>query len=746
MTLVLALFVTFLLATLSLAFVTLMMEDSRGSRSSSWQVMAAESAEWGIETALSYMGRGGNWQAAFDPARLLFYDLLNPAQPNGQLHLEASLGGGGGVQVLVEAGSGAQSALRTLRLRDSSLPEPAVLALGDGLLAVVSVEVLPVDAPVSSYGPGQAPQYTLTSLAELYRSDDLSRTVAVSQLEARVRPEVATTALFQVQNLRSWDVQGGGVGNTALADRILIPADYTSAGSVRVTGVDPTDPNAPWAAQAGNVKFQDPSSNQMVFKGQLSVSELNNLDASGNPVTGTNPTNFPGGVVFGSDFVPLPNQQRFLNRDRDGDGVLGNGGLPTGGDLGGVDQEWGALAVASLDQTGPDTAHGPLVSGYYHVGKDLISDAHNLHPRLPNPSSPIPLDKQDYRPPVPEVEVVLKSGGFLEVNVWEANFGDGGISSESGNLNLQATQQSGIASGPLGQDIHVSQLKNGVLYVEGGQVVVRSEVTPGGAAEFEGRLQIVAAEDGVRANPSASPSQAIYHEAAAELMAHYTQGLSLPSNHPDYVAPSDFKAPPYTADELQQALAQGHISQASGLASVPGNAPFWPPPPSTVEREGNLVIAGDILKRDGASSVLGLTAENFLLINDRTVHQKGTPNEIKVEAVLTSFEHSLQLDWDNTSNNRVQAGGAPIYNRVMGNGFNGKIVMKGSMLAPYSDVEGDLRGRGYPRQEFVHDPDLARWAPPFQPRTLLSDYSNDQITIGWTILDFKDRTSRGVSL
>ena len=42
LTMVMALFVTFLLTTLSLAFVMLMMEDSRGSRSSAWQVMAAE--------------------------------------------------------------------------------------------------------------------------------------------------------------------------------------------------------------------------------------------------------------------------------------------------------------------------------------------------------------------------------------------------------------------------------------------------------------------------------------------------------------------------------------------------------------------------------------------------------------------------------------------------------------------------------------------------------------------------------
>ncbi len=66
------------------------------------------------------------------------------------------------------------------------------------------------------------------------------------------------------------------------------------------------------------------------------------------------------------------------------------------------------------------------------------------------------------------------------------------------------------------------------------------------------------------------------------------------------------------------------------------------------------------------------------------------------------------------------------------------------MLAPFSDVEGDGKGRGYPRQEFRHDSELARWSPPFQPRTLLSEYPNEQISIAWSIISYKDRTSKGV--
>ena len=759
-TMILALFVTLLLSALSLAFVTLMIEDSSGSKNSALQIMSAEGAEWGVETALSYMGRGGNWQPAFDADRLVFFDLLNAQQPNGLDHLASAVGSGGMIQVSVTAGSGDDSALRTLQVLDPTLPNRSALRLNDDILARVTVEVRPVDVPLAAYGPGQTPQYLLNSRCELYRqSPDLDSNgdpipVAVSQLEVQVRPEVETTALFQVQNLRSWDVQGGGIGNPNLADRILIPREYKSAGSVKVTGTDPRNPGAPWSAQAGNVRFEDPNSDKMVFQGQLSVNQLNNLDQSGNAVSGGNSDQFPGGVVFGSDFLPLPSSKRYLNRDANGDGQLGTGSAPRPNELGGSNQEWGLLAAAAVEKNGPSTPYGDPVSGYYRVGKELVVEAHQRHPKTADPSSSVPLGQQDYRPSIPEVEVTLKAGGFIEVNVWETNFGDGGASSRDGSLNTVASAQMGSLAGPLGQTFHVDQLKNGVLYVEGGQVIVRSELSGGEAAEFEGRLQIVAAEDSVRRGqvktgtgmqtyPNAARS--LYHPAASDYLAWQEARMALPATDPNYLDPAQFQAPPYTAAQLKQAASNGGIStDLNDLNGVPDASPYWTPPSAGVEREGNLVIAGDIAKKEGTSSIIGLTAENFLLINDRTVGQKSQTKELKVEAVLTSFEHSLQFDWDNTSNNRVNGGAA--YQQLATPGFFGKVKLKGSMLAPYSDVEGDAQGRGYPKQEFVHDSELARHSPPFQPRTLLSEYPNDQISIAWSIVSYKDRTSKGVGV
>jgi hypothetical protein len=759
LTMVMALFVTLLLSTLSLAFVMLMMEDSRGSRSSAWQVMAAEGAEWGIETTLSYMGRGGNWQPAFDPERLVFFDLLNPAQPNGPQHLVASAGGNGSIQIRVEPGTEDEGSLRVLRIVNPELPLGAVLDLDGRLLGRVTVEVKPVDTAVAAYGPGQAAQYTVTCLCELFPYDaqgDQPEPVAVSQLEALVRPEVETTALFQVQNMRSWDVQGAGVGNSNTADKIIIPSDYVSAGSVRVTGTDPKNPSAPWADQSGNLRFESPDSDDMVFQGQLSVAELSNLDQGGNSVTGADPENFPGGVVFGADYLPLPSTDRYLSSDSDSDGQLGNGNIPGPSEMSEIGREWGLLSVASQDTSGPETPHGDPVSGYYKVNKDLIAVANDLHPRLPDLGSTVPLAKQNYQPAIPEVEVRLLEGGFLQVNVWETNHGDGGWNSSEGSLNNAMAQTMGGSVGPLGQTFHVDQLKNGVLYVEGGQVIVHSDLSAGKAAEFEGRLQIVASEDPLRRGQVktgngtqvySNAEQSLYHPAVKEYLEWQESRMQLPADDPDYVSPADFKAPPYNAATLKEAALNGAVTASvSDLGTVPDDSYYWVPPSAGTEREGNLVIAGDILKKDHSNSSLGLTAENYLLINDRTVGQKSNDNELVVEAVLTSFEHSLQLDWDNTSNNRVMNGDTSTFTQVRTPGFDGKFLLKGSMLAPFSDVEGDLQGRGYPRQEFRHDSDLGRQSPPFQPRTLLSEYPNDQVSIAWTIISFKDRTSRGVSL
>ncbi len=743
--LILALFVTAVFLTLSIAFIALALGEARTSRSSSYAVVAQNSANWGIEFALNYMGRGGNWSVQFDPATFNVFEVLDENQPNGPVHLS---GNAGNLSVAVTIPDGNPNS-RLLTITGPG-PNGAPVVVGQGgeqLLGQVQVEVTPI--PIVGF-IGQQPQYQLISTAQVSRA--VGAPLASRVVEVRVRQKAETSDLMHIQNMRSWDAQGVGIGNPALEDRILIPREYLADGVVRVTGTDPANPGQPWEDQAGNLRFQDASSvdgtNPTVqFQDRLFINRLGNLGpGGGNSFLQPDLTAYQGGVVFGAEFLPLPDVEFYLNRDKNGDGNLAGVGSTTDFDLTDPGEERGLLYAAAIDTVGDPVPEGSLVSGYYPVNRALVEAGHAAHPRLPNPADPVlPVTQQNYKPPIPEVEIVLMDGGMIQVNYWETNFGDGGITNVEGSLNGIASAQPQV--GQVGTPFNVNQLKNGTIYVEGGNAVVRSALSGGTAAEFEGRLSIVAAEDATRrpvagSNPSTYRNVAgsLYNQAARDFLNYNRSLAELPSDDPNYVPPESFNAPPYTASELVAAASAGVIS--SDVSGLPNdNTVYWPPPAPTVEREGNIVVAGDIRKSANTNSVIGLSAENFILLNDRTVDLKAQPTELAVDAVFMSFEHSVQLDWDNTGNNRVVSGGGDLHDVTTADGFNGSFIYNGSMIGSFSDVEGDVAGKGYPKQNFEHDRDLFNVSPPFQPRALLSDYPNQQIAIEWQIKQYVDRGS-----
>ncbi|MGE0491222.1 MAG: hypothetical protein AB7S38_18585 [Vulcanimicrobiota bacterium] len=737
--LILALFTTVVLLTLSIAFIALALGEARTSRSASYAVVASNTANWGIEFTLNYMGRGGNWSTQFSPLDFTVFEVLNAAQPNGQVHLT---GPDGNLSATVTVPATGDPNTRLVTITGPG-PGGAPVVVGSGseqLLGQVEVEVTPIKVTGIA---GQQPQFQLISRARVTRPG--GEQVASRVIEARVRQKPETSDLMHIQNLRSWDAQGAGVGNPEMADKILVPRSFKADGTVRITGTDPAVPGAPWATQSGNVRLENPDSQNLAFEGPLFINRLGNLGPTGNSFLQPDLAAYQGGVFFGSDFVPLPDVSFYLNRDKDGNGSVNQAGTINNFDLANAGEERGLLYAASIDTNGDPVPQGQLVSGYYPVNRTLVEAGHQAHPRLPDASASLPVTLQDYRPPTPEVEIVLMDGGMIQVNYWETNFGDGGISNTDGSLNSVGASQGNV--GRVGQPFHISQLKHGTIYVEGGNAVVRSELSGGEASEFEGRLQIVAAEDASRrpiagANPPAYNNVAgsIYNQAAREFFNYQKTLVELPSDDPNYVPPENFHAPPYTGAELRAAAASGIVtSPVNGLPN--DGTVYWPPPAATVDREGNLVVAGDIKKSQNTNSVIGLSAENFVLLNDRTAGLKQNPKELVVDAVLMSFEHSVQLDWDNTGNNRVKVGNNDLHDVLVAPGFNGKFVYQGSLISAFSDVEGDVNGKGYPDQDLTHDRDLLNVTPPFQPRALLANYPNEQISIEWQIKQYVDRGS-----
>ena len=324
--LILALFTTAVLFSLAIAFLALSIGEARTSRSASFSTVAQNAANWGVEYVLNYMGRGGNWTTQFEPGSLVVFDVLHANSPNGNQHLASN---DGPITVQITPNSeGNDPNQRLIRITGPN-GDGASFVIGDQsaddrLLAQVEVSVAPVR--VTGF-VGQQPQYNLISTARILRPGE-TEPLASRVIEVRVRQKPEVSDLIHVQNMRSWDAQGVGVGHAQMSDRIFIPEAYRTDGTVRVTGTDPLDPNAPWQDQAGNMRFQNPDSDDLAFEGPLFINRLGNLGPSGNNFAPPDLDAYQGPVSFGSDFVPLPDVGFYLNRDKNGDGIIQNAGKP----------------------------------------------------------------------------------------------------------------------------------------------------------------------------------------------------------------------------------------------------------------------------------------------------------------------------------------------------------------------------------------------------------------------------------
>jgi hypothetical protein len=277
----------------------------------------------------------------------------------------------------------------------------------------------------------------------------------------------------------------------------------------------------------------------------------------------------------------------------------------------------------------------------------------------------------------------------------------------------------------------------GILYVEGGNVVVKTDPN----AKFKGRLSIVAGERPGRETIATANDETIYAQAAREFFNYEKDRWNHDKQSGALPRPQDYATPPYTAAQLAQARAAGIISAdlPPGLRS---EQPLWPAPPVEtnaqgqptkfqLEREGNLVIADDVEYDSPTGNSLGLFAQNFVLLNDNT------PSEtLTIDAVLMSKERSVSLDWDNTGRQNEATWMAMMATRSPGN--HRKIRIRGSVIGEYIDVEGDAEGRGYAAQEFEYDLGLRNANPPFMPRP---DLATLQGGFRYMILHYLDRGS-----
>jgi hypothetical protein len=755
--LILAMLTTVILVTLSLAFMSLSLSEARTSRAYSYEETSVQAASYGLEYALVYMGNGrgdgsghNTWEVKAwpnpggDPAfNFGFYNVLRrteePITVSGLRVTVSDISQDPSLASLVPANlPPAEQArmrldLRRIRILDAS-DKPGLIPLGPDLGFVCDIVVDPI---LLERNQGRH-DYRLISTARILQippggvASVNQQPVATRVVEARVKESSFDYAHF-VANARTWNVQGHTINSLPvqdpslpqqpladLSDYVMIPPRYVENGPMRVDGqapVDPDDRSVPLSRRkvvgnAGNLRFA-PGSRESARRGDLKfnhklfINQFNNV-YDDSDIDDATMAGFNGGLSPSAMRVGIPDFQtdhliraakvRIEDTDVSGYIQVTNSEIPG--------------AIGSTVR--PPRQTDPVLGPFYE------------RQMVPNEQGQLePVVKQfDYRPRFPNVEVTLNGDRVRVVKRDTATGAEIGVP----------------------QEFSQSQLKMKLLYVEGGNVVVKTAGNADSATgKFRGRLSIVAGESPSRESMQTNPNT-IYSPAARQFFDMEKARWDRDSRAGTTEALESYKTPPYTIRDLRQAKASNPDLITSEIPTdLPDTHPLWPAPEAEVnsqgepvkykvEREGNLGVVDDVVYDKTAGNSLGLFAQNFVFLNDSTPSLKLT-----IDAVMMSKERSVSLDWDNS----LRQNYTNWLEMMRGKDANGEpmqrtVKIRGSVIGEYIDVEGDAQGRGYVNQEFEYDLGLRNANPPFMPRPNLAELAGGY---RYMILHYLDRGS-----
>ncbi|MBX3165862.1 MAG: hypothetical protein KF760_00565 [Candidatus Eremiobacteraeota bacterium] len=725
--LILALLTTVILVTLSLAFMSLSLSEARTSRSYGYEETSVQAASYGLEYALTYMGRGTvpgqsiwEWKRWPNPGNnpslnFGFYNVLAeqtgpvtvgqeiPSAPDQRIAaIVTKLPQDTLLRAFIPANlpqadkDQLELDLRRISIVDQNL-KPRLIQLNSDLAFTCDVVVEPI---LLSRGQGRH-DYRLISTARVYAlangaEVNVNAPVASRVVEARVKESSFDYAHF-IANGRTWNVNGYTPGTTPsnangtdLADYVVIPKDYVEQGPMRVDGQDVDSSPAGSIErhvkeQAGNLRFlANSAENGPKFSHKLTINQPANVYPD--DVTDSTMSGFTAGFVPRSARIGIPDFRqedmklaaKLVVKDSDQSGLIE---IPTAAIPG---ARGSALAAPkSSDPTNP-----------FYDGTEVVTDSDG-NTRTVN----VPVD---FRPRFPNVEIVLNKD---QIQIQTRSTLDGSITDS--------------------RTIKQDQLQSGLIYVQGGNVVVKTDPTN----KFQGKLSIVAGEDPNRDGFTPNDSS-IYSEAArgyfTALKNEWDQTVLTTGLKPADVG--RYPTPPYTIAQLNEGRTRFGADVVPPVESgMPSGQLLWPAPPVerdqlgnkvryTTEREGNVVIADDVKYNEKSGNQLGLFAQNFVLLNDNTPKDPVTGEEkLTIDAVLVSKERTVSLDWDNTGRQPAASWKELMAPRAAGQPQR-QIAINGSVIGEYIDVEGDQLGRGYKNQEFKYDLSLRNANPPFMPR------------------------------
>jgi len=616
-----------------------------------------------------------------------------------------------------------------------------------------------IDLIQAIFKSGQPPQFVATATGTLFKAGS-TKMVAARQVEVRFREKSALDNLLFVQNMRAWDMVGNGVAppnaNDGSNDSVGIPANYTANGSVVIDG------NSEYATEtSGNLRFFNPDSDNVHFYGQTSISQQQNYDSQGRPISeDTNGKIFQGGLMTGQTSVGLPEKNNFMSVDYNG-----NGSIAT--------SEQGTAVTLAKDRTGTNPVTGQAYSkAYFRCGDNdgitgraanEIGHSKATKPErwcgeygLPNTAANISAMGQNIPADVEFDGLMLNSKpGFAKFIV---EF------SSSGTVTVKKTTAYTKQTVTLLNNVRVDSFKNGMLYFEGGNVEVKNAQNNGG---FKGQLTVVSAEDSVRE----ATSYAITTAAGKTITQYSTEerNRSVYPNNPELWTPGKISGQQINSVVQQYSAGAGSIYVSYNSSSLPvrvdantgnltgsfdrvppyyvGGKWVWPGESTIkntiknvakegggyigvfndIEREGNVTIGGNLTYAGGGNNALGIIAKNYILLNSDNVSVNSP--ELTVNAVLMSFDHSVQFDDVNMSGKDSW---------ISQPGMNGKFNFTGSNISQFADVEGKIDGTGYTSQSLTYDQNLKTTLPPNFPRWDFMKMSQDAV-IEYVVLNYQDK-------
>ena len=560
--------------------------------------------------------------------------------------------------------------------------------------------------------------------------------LATRVTETWARPSSVQDYLHIIQNGRSWRAQGinldGANGlfeqyqsgnDQALKNGLLncgFPEGYEENGRLRIDGGTRMKDARGGVVIDGSAQFfnYNKSSNYASFASELtqqrSKDTIAYANSSGHDYLGSV---LGGGINDSCDSIGLPQSGENANYDKNGNKIY-------------KAYEDRKTYQSFAKETAKDTTgqKGTTKCAYDIGGKvgKVNSDASkvyvNSYPKTTSGANSVPdvfarTDGDDVRPSFAKIVVTLGEGD--KVTITKVN-----EAVPASNSHRSAVLYSGKAS----------KINNGIISVTGGNVEVQSETnSKGEPAKFSGQLTVVADVEATREDSlnyynddkgaSIKSASSIYSDAARE---YY-------DNHPD-------QSPPYKVSTVRKD-SQRTINDKC-LTAANDAAYIWPTPTSeATEREGNVYVTSDIACKNDTTGVrgcVGIVAKNYVSLNDKTLSKKnpggstasssGVGKEtLSIEAMLYSFDKSVQFDWTNDAGNT-----AAQFQRLKTHAKDRLFKLTGSVVSSELDIEGSEEGVGYIQQEERSNVGIDN-APPFTPA-----YSGE---IGWVILNTIDRGS-----